>query len=538
MASVHSSVLNTTGEAIADEPASFELQGNRGDAANASACSDADCLVPSGGSLDVPEDGGSLDAPEDAAALEYFMKVTARDIAEEDAEMGLEGPVSTDDYEACPLLQVIVFPRAEKESPQEVGSLLTAFKEEPAGQETDATEVSSAVQTVAEEQLLSASGEAAETWSHAYSFQDSSSQQHAASCGLTESCYPWAGNWASQNQPPDSLQDGSSSYAGYWGAQSQAYEYDGSLYDGSSAQAGYSSVPEATDALHALRDLFVSGLNCGRHIDYKQLFSKVRTGEVCVSEYYSSKLEEVRQELHLTTSQLGDLGLKKAVPALTSLPREDLFDLFQQLIPAAYVEECLPMEDVTKARWLCYEIVESTAVPSERDIRKVWQAMTAYYKVSCFLNKAPCMGISHEVVGAILTGRKLTKGQVETAALAHKAFFKHRPYIPELPRHALEQLKDSRFSYVSGKMSEQWWESLTAKVKQAYLQEQGPGRKSSVGECVHDIERFLKHKDAYPDISRKVQRDKAEARGLRLSHEESELKRLRLSQQWRPQFHR
>jgi hypothetical protein len=543
-------LLNTSDEAVAAEPASFEPQDKRDNAANASSCNEEESLVTS---------GGSLAAPEDTAALEYFLTVTARDIAEEDAEMDFEGPVSTDDYQACPLLQVIVFPRAEK-----AGAILNAFKEEPAGQEaevlpSDATEVSSAAQEVAEEHLLSVSVEAVKTWSHADPCQNASSQQHTSSSSLTESPSTWTGNWgaqshppdslhdgssshggywAAQSQPPDSLHDGSSSQVGYWGAQSQPHEYYGSFYDGSSAHPGYSMAPEVTDALHAFRDLFVSGLNCGRHIDYKQLFLKVTTGEVCLSEYYSSKLEEVRQELRLTSNQLVDLGLRKAVPALTSRPQEDLFDLFQRLIPASYVEECLPLEEVTKARWLCYEIVESTEVPAERDIREVWRAMTTYYKVSCFLKKAPCMGIPHEVVGSILSGRKLTKGQVETAAFAHKAFFKHRPYIPELSRYALEQLKDRRFKYVSGKINEQWWESLTANVQQAYLQDQNPGRKAFVGECVHDIERFLMHKDVYPEISRKVQRDKTEARGLRLYHEESELKKLRLSGQWRPQFHR
>jgi hypothetical protein len=338
---------------------------------------------------------------------------------------------------------------------------------------------------------------------------------------------PWSyGQWgASESQPHGSWQGApASSPQGL--AEAAPASYGASLWWWT---------PQVSEVLSALRDVYLSGLACGKLIDFRQLFSKVQNGEVCIAGYYSSKLfVEICQELCLPKEQVTALGVKSSLPVLSSIQQSDLFALFEELLPSQYVEEGLPSRDLSEARWLCYEIVESTERPSEKDICKVFQAMQAYYKISCFLKKQPCMGIPHEVVRSLLCGRKLSRREVDETVHSLKAFFETRlPYVSELSRYDLEALKERRLCYVSGRLSLQWLYGVWGKIREKLAKEdQSPGAEQSLPECcVYDLER-LRRTGLYPELDRRSRLRKAEARSSMLPHEEARKKRMKLSGQW------
>jgi hypothetical protein len=405
--------------------------------------------------------------------------------------------VLVDGYEedcGCAPLEVTVFKQETVEEPLPVPSLLMAVKED-----LEALESST-------EPLTGASGSLTEA------LPEASMQQ---------------GQWASST--PHSYGDWhwTRTYSGSSPQEAPASVQPPSCVDWSSCRWW---TPQVSEVLRALADVYLSGLSCGKLIDFGQLFAKVQSGEVCIANYYSSKLFfDISQELHLPEEQVQALGVRRSLPALSSMQQADLFGLFQQLLPDQYVEECLPSGDLTKARWLCYEVIESSERPSEKDLRKVFESMSTYYKISCYLRKQPCMGIPHAVVALLLLKRKLSRREVEETVLSHKAFFEERlPYVSELSRFDLEALKERRFDYVSGKMSLAWLDCLWGKIREKLVQEKSLGADQSLPECsVYDLER-LRRTGLYPELERRCRLLKQEARSSRLPHEEARRQRRKL----------
>lgn len=432
-------------------------------------------------------------------SMECVLAVLSKQMESEEVLVdGHEGdcePVLVDGYEedcGCGPLEVTLFKQEAVEEPPSVSSLLMAVKED-----LEALEGST-------EHLTGASGFSTEA------IPEASMQQ--GQWATPHSYGDWQGTWTYSASSPQEF---------------SASVQPPSCVDWNSCRWW---TPQVSEVLRALADVYLSGLSCGKLIDFGQLFSKVQSGEVCIANYYSSKLFfDISRELHLPEEQVQALGVRRSLPALSSMQQADLFGLFQQLLPDQYVEECLPSGDLSKARWLCYEVIESSERPSEKDVRKVFESMSTYYKISCFLRKQPCMGIPHAVVALLLLKRKLSRREVEETVLSHKAFFEERlPYVSELSRFDLEALKERRFDYVSGKMSLAWLDCLWGKIREKLVQEKSSGADQSLPECsVYDLER-LRRTGLYPELERRCLRLKQEARSSRLPHEEARRQRRKL----------
>ena len=293
--------------------------------------------------------------------------------------------------------------------------------------------------------------------------------------------------------------------------------------------------------LLAYKALVTSGLACAQTIDYPLLMRAAQAGEVCLSSFYTRKLQEVADELRLNMKALEDLGWPLYLAQVPFLPPGDIQWYMDQIYhPQNQVQfEGLSVKDLSLA-WTKYEeVLMSSRSCSTKHVREVLRAMPVGYKSSCLKKQSRVMGMQIELCRASLIGTELSKEEIDILILAHKTFLQEKQQeclqmlaqdIQDKTRSDIEELIDRRLAAPLGPVKLEWLEAMQRQIKVKIFEEQArlPHPRFAGMASTYPWECLAKHANVYPSLARESAQLRASARSLCLIPEEHTVEQLLL----------
>lgn len=295
--------------------------------------------------------------------------------------------------------------------------------------------------------------------------------------------------------------------------------------------------------LLAYKVLVTSGLACAQTIDYPLLMRTAQAGEVCLSSFYARKLQEVAEELSLSTMALEELGWPLYLAPIPCLPPGDIEWYLNQIYsPNQVMFEGLSVQDLSLAWTKFEEVLMSSRCCSTKHVREVIRSIPVGYKSSCLKRQSRLMGMQTDLCRACLMGKELSKEDIDILILAHKTFLQEKQQeclqvlaqdIQDKTRSDIEELIDRRLVAPLGPVKLEWLESMQRQIKMKIFEEQTrmpPPRFTGMA-STYPWECLAKHADVYPSLARESAQLRASARSLCLIPEEHTVEQLLLGRE-------